>query len=101
MAGVYDSGWWRENHCMSCDAFQIICNELRLHLQMQITTFWQPVSVEAIVAVMIWRLTTNIEFHTLAALFQFGRSTIVEIVLDMCEFINFAFDAKVHVHTCT
>ena len=43
--------------------------------------------MEAQVAITIWRLGTNIEYRTIAALFGLGRSTVCERVLDTCEVI--------------
>ena len=43
--------------------------------------------MEARVAITIWRLGTNIEYRTIAALFVLGRSTVCEIVLYTCEVI--------------
>ena len=40
--------------------------------------------MEARVAVTVWKLATNIEYRTIAALFGLGRSTVGEIVLDTC-----------------
>ena len=54
---------------MSHDTFEILCNELRPHLQREDTTFRESVSVEVQVAITIWRLAINIEYHTIAALF--------------------------------
>ena len=85
--GLYDNEWWRENLRMSRDTFQIVCNELRPYIERKVTRFRQPVSVEARVAITIWRLGTNVEYRTIAALFGLGRSTVGEIVLDTCEVI--------------
>ena len=87
MSGVHGEDWWRENLRMSQVTFQIICTQLKPHIQRRITKFRQPVSVEERVAVTIWRLATNIEYRTIGALFGLGRSTVGEIVLDTCEFI--------------
>lgn len=87
MAGLYGDGWWRENMRMTRDTFEIVCNELRPYLERQVTRFRQPVSVEARVAITIWRLGTNIEYRTISALFGLGRSTVCEIVLETCEVI--------------
>ena len=73
---------------MSRETFQIVCNELRPHLVRKVTNFRDPISVEARVAVTIWRLATNTEYRTIAALFGIGRSTVGEIVLDTCEAMN-------------
>ena len=48
----------------------------------------KSVSEEVRVEVTIWRLGTNIEYRTIAALFGLGRSTACEIVLDTCEVID-------------
>ena len=72
---------------MTKDTFDILCNQLRPHLEREVTHFRQPVSVEARVAMTIWKLGTNIEYRTLACLFRLGRSTVGEIVLDTCEVI--------------
>ena len=87
MSGLYGDGWWRENLRMTKDTFDVICNQLRPHLEREVTHFRQPVSVEACVAINIWKVGTNIEYCTLAGLFGLGRSTVAEIVLDTCEVI--------------
>ena len=87
VAGVYGDGWWRENLRMSRETFHVVCDQLRPHIQRQSTTFREPVSVEARVAVTIWRLGSNVEYRTIAALFGLGRSTVGEIVVDTCEMI--------------
>ena len=66
------------------DTFDILCNELRPNLEQQVTRFRDPIGVEARVAVTVWKLATNIEYCTIAALFGLGRSTVGEIVLDTC-----------------
>ena len=86
-AGLYDDGWWTENLRMNKRTFDVICNELRPHLSRQFTKFRAPVGVEARVAVTIWKLATNIEYRTIAALFGLGRATVGEIVIDTCNSI--------------
>lgn len=87
VGGVYGDSWWVENLRMSRETFVILCDELRPHLERQRTQFREPVSVETRVAVTIWRLGTNVEYRTIAALFGLGRSTVGEIVLDTCDTI--------------
>lgn len=82
MAGNFGNRWWRENLRMSKETFLILCRELQPHIERQTTSFREPISVEARVALTIWRLGTNIEFRTLAELFGLGRSTVGEVVLD-------------------
>ena len=40
--------------------------------------------VDQQVAVMIWRLATNVEYRTISALFEMGISTACEIVHRTC-----------------
>lgn len=50
-----------------------------VQIKQQYTTFRKCITVEAGVAITVWRLATNIEFRTLAALFGIERSTACEI----------------------
>ena len=83
--GLYGESWWRENVRMS--NFEFVCNELRPFVQRQVTRLREPISVEVRVAVTLWRLATNAEYRTIAVLFGLGRSTVCEIVLEMCQTI--------------
>ena len=47
----------------------------------------QAVSVEARVAVTVWKLATNIEYRTLSEMFGLGKSTVGKIVIGMCKSI--------------
>ena len=53
----------------------------------QATHFQQPVGLEERVAVTVWKLATNVECCTLAALFSLGCSTVGKIVLETCHAI--------------
>ena len=59
MDNTYDDQWWWDNLRMSKDAYDVLCNELKNHIQMQVTAFRPPISVEARVAICIWRLSTT------------------------------------------
>lgn len=72
---------------MSRDTFEMLCDELRPHIERKTTSFREAVYVEARVAITIWRLATNVEYRTIAALFGIGKSTVGEIVLDTCDAI--------------
>ena len=87
IGGAYGDRWWWENLRMSRETFVVLCDKLRPYLERHITLFREPVSVEARVAVTIWKLGTNVEYRTIAALFGFGRSTVGEIVVDTCDTI--------------
>ena len=87
VGGVYGDRWWWENLRMSRETFMVLCDKLRPHLERETTRFREPVSVEARVAVTIWKLGTNVEHRTIAALFGLGHSTVGEIILDTCDTI--------------
>ena len=87
LARLYGETWWRKNIRMTHDTFNILCGELQPYIERKDTHFHRPVSVEERVAVMVWRLATNIEYRTMGQLFGLGRSTIGEIVLETCEVI--------------
>ena len=89
--------WWRENLRMNRATFQILCNELRPHIERKSTKFRRAVPLEARVAITLWRLGTNAEYRTIAELFGVGRSTACEIVLETCEAITLHLLAK-YVH---
>ena len=87
IAGVYGETWWRENLRMTRETYDVLCDELRPYLQKENTCFRQSISVQARIAITLWRLATNIEYRTLAELFGVGRSTVGEIVLETCKVI--------------
>ena len=82
VSGNYGERWWNNNLRMSQQTFESLCTELRPYLQREDTNFRLAVSVEARVAVTIWRLATNSEYRTITQLFGLGRSTVAEIVID-------------------
>lgn len=97
MAGLNDS-WWKENLRMSKETFKTLCDLLRPHIERQTTQFREPISVEARVAVTVWKLATNVEYRTIAELFGLGRSTVGEIVLDTCDAVTkFLLPQYVHI----
>lgn len=57
--GMYDDDWWMENFRMYRDTFRDLCKELAPHIQREVTRFRLPISVEARVAITIWKLATN------------------------------------------
>ena len=66
---------------MSYETFNLLVKELKPSVERRDTILRRAVPVEERVAVTIWRLETNVEYRTLAALFGQGRSTVGEIVL--------------------
>ena len=67
---------------MSLNTLEVLCRELKLHIEKKTMYMRVPVSIEKRVAVTLWRLATNIEYCTLSALFGSGRSTVGAIVVE-------------------
>ena len=88
MAGLYGDGWRMENMRMTKETFEFVCSELRPYIERKKTRLRQSISVVARVAVTVWKLATNVEYRTIAALFGIGHSTVGEIVLDTCDAIG-------------
>ena len=86
-SGRYGEAWWKENLRMSRNTFNVLCQELRPHIERQETRLRMPIGVEKRVAVTIWKLATNVEYRTLSALFGLGRSTVCVIVVETCNAI--------------
>ena len=72
---------------LSWNTFNVLCQELRPHIERQETRLRMPIGVEKRVAVTIWKLATNVEYRTLSALFGLGRSTVCVIVVETCNAI--------------
>ena len=72
MDGAKNSDWWREYPRMSHDNFGVICNEIRLHIERHVTQFHDPISVEARVAITIWKLANNIGMELLGSLWTWA-----------------------------
>ena len=61
-SGRYGEAWWKENLRMSRDTFNVLCQDLRPHIERQETRLRMPIGVEKRVAVTIWKLATNVEY---------------------------------------
>ena len=79
--------WWYMNLRMKRLTFVALCSELRPYLRKRISRFRLPVPVDQQIAVTLWRLATNVEYRTIAALFGLGISTVCSIVLKTCSII--------------
>ena len=86
-SGRFGEVWWKENVRMSRGTFDIICRELKPHIEKQATYMRQTISVEKRVAVTLWRLATTVEHRTLSELFGLGWSTVGAIVIETCDAI--------------
>ena len=83
---------------MSKETFETVCDLLRPHFERHMSRFRQLISVKARVAVTIWKLATNVEYRTIAALFRLGKSTVGEVVLDTCDaIVQFLLPRYVHI----
>ena len=78
---------WIENLRMRKDTFNFVCNELRHSLIKKNTCFLRPISVEARVAMALWRLATGIDYCSVGQLFGVGRSKCCKITHEVCQAI--------------
>ena len=86
--GDFGEEWWHENLRMSKRTFVQLCGELQPYLQRNVTNWRMPLPLDVQAAVTIWRLATNIEYRTIAALFGLGISTVCEVVHRTCHTIS-------------
>lgn len=78
--GVFGESWWYDNLRMKRETFCLLCLELKPFIAKQVTRFRLPIDVDEQVAILLWRLATNTEYRTIAALFGVGISTVCSIV---------------------
>lgn len=78
---------WIEHLRMTKETFNFICNELWARLRKKHTRFRRPISVEARVAMALWRLASGIDYRSIGQLFGVGRSTCCKITHDVCQAI--------------
>ena len=88
VAGKLGTSWRKQNLRLSHDTFNNICNEPCPYIQRKWINMGSPVSVEERIAVTVWKLATNVKYRTLASLFDLGRSTVGEIVIETCEVVT-------------
>jgi hypothetical protein len=79
---------WIENVRMSQQTFMNICDMIRPHIEKALTKFRPAIPVEKRVMIALWKLATNIEFRSLAMLFNVGRSTACIIFHAVVKSIN-------------
>ena len=78
---------WIEHLRMRKETFNFICNELRNGIRKKNTRFRRPISVEARVAMALWRLATGIDYRPIGQLFGVGRCTCCKITHEVCQVI--------------
>ena len=65
-----------------------LCTELHPYSEKPATRFHLPIPVDEQLAVTIWRLTTNVEYWTISALFGIGISTVCETIHKTCQVVT-------------
>ena len=78
---------WIENLRMKKDTFNFVCTELAHVIPKKDTRFRRPISVEAKVAMALWRLATGIDYRSIGQLFGVGRCTCCKITHEVCQTI--------------
>lgn len=71
---------WRSHFRMTRHTFEFLCTKLRPSIRRLDTRLRSAIGVEQRVAITLWRLSTNIEYRTLAQLFGVGTTTVCCIV---------------------
>ena len=71
---------WYVNFRMPKEAFNILCDQLRPYVNPQTTNMLDPGPLEKRVAITIYKLASNVEFHDVANLFGIGASTACNIL---------------------
>lgn len=75
---------WYLNFRMPRESFNRLCDHLRPH----VTNMRDPLPLEKRVAVTIYKLASNVEFHDVANLFGIGTSTACNIFWEVCEALS-------------
>ncbi|CAM4573918.1 unnamed protein product [Leuciscus chuanchicus] len=73
---------------MPKETFNILCDQLHPYIKPQTTNMLDPVPLEKRVAVTIYKLASNVEFHDVANLFGIGTSTACNIFWEVCEALS-------------
>ncbi|XP_060783114.1 uncharacterized protein LOC132890320 [Neoarius graeffei] len=79
---------WYLKFRMPQDAFRKLCDQLRPYVNPKTTNMLAPVPLEKRVALTIYRLASNVEFHDVANLFGIGTSTACNIIWEVCEALS-------------
>lgn len=81
---TFDDDRWRANFRMRRRTFERLCDRLAPRIVRQDTPLRRPVPVEKRVAVTLWWLATGSGYRTVAHLFGMGKSSVCEIVHEVC-----------------
>ena len=78
---------WKENFRMSRVAFEYLTMELSPIISKRDTNFRKAISARQRLAVTLYRLADTATYRTIANLFAIGKSTVCEIVVQVCNAI--------------
>ena len=78
---------WKENFRISRVAFEYLTMELSPIISKRDTNFRKAISARQRLAVTLCRLADNATYRTIANLFAIGKSTVCEIVVQVCNAI--------------
>ncbi|XP_071951910.1 uncharacterized protein [Antedon mediterranea] len=70
---------------MSKDTFTVLCGILRPSLQREATNFGNGMTVEHVVGMTLWRLSTCCDLRTIGNLFGVHRSTVSRSIKQVCQ----------------
>ena len=84
VGGSFTHEEWMENFRMSKETFLYLCDQLKLFIARDDTKLRQAVSTEKRVAITLWRLATNSDYHPVGHLFGVSRGTVCAIVNEVC-----------------
>ena len=85
MSNHWDEKDWIKNMRISNDAFNLLCNTLRVHILKEDTKFRKCIPAEIKLAVTLYYLSGASDYRTIANLFGLGRSTMCSIVHTVCK----------------
>ena len=86
---TFSARQWSKNFHMTKNTFMYICNDLRPFLTKENTRMRAAITVEKLVAVALWRLTTTSEYRTIGNLFGIYPLSVWLIVQEVhvCQLI--------------
>lgn len=88
---------WVGNLRMSQVTFEKLCEELAPFVERQDTNYRKAISLRERVAITLYRLADTASYRTVSNLFGVGKSTVCQIVLEVCSsIVEVLFKRLVH-----
>ena len=82
---------------MSKVTFQKLCEELAPFIERRDTNYRKAISLRERVAITLYRLADTTSYRTVSNLFRVGKSTVCQIVLEVCTcIVEVLFKSLVH-----